>query len=143
MRPKSLVIKPDRIYPPPPVTMVLCTIIKKLYFGFSEKVRLVYLGFALSEKIRLLFFRFGLLAIAGNVAPQVLVLIIAPNFWPGPRAGPGRQNFESCTGRAGLKFKCAKKSLVIKQDMIYPLPPRHNGFVYNCQKIIFRLFRKS
>jgi hypothetical protein len=60
--------------------MVLCTIIKKLYFGFSEKVRLVYLGFALSEKIRLLFFRFGLLAIAGNVAPQVLVLIIAPNF---------------------------------------------------------------
>ena len=84
--------------------MVLCTIIKKLYFGFSEKVRLVYLGFALSEKIRLLFFRFGLLAIAGNVAPQVLVLVIAPNFWPGPRAGPGRQNFESCTGWAGPKF---------------------------------------
>ena len=54
MRPKSLVIKPDMIYPPP-VTIVLFTIIKKLYFGFSEKVRLVFFGFALSEKIRLLF----------------------------------------------------------------------------------------
>ena len=43
-------------------------------------------------------------SIAVNVAPQVFVLIRTPNFQPGPRAGSGRQNFESCTGRAELKL---------------------------------------
>ena len=58
MRQTSRVIVPDRIYPPPPpVIMVLLAVIKKLDFGFSEKVRLVLLSFPF---LRILgyFFRF-------------------------------------------------------------------------------------
>ena len=56
MRQTSRVIVPDRIYPPP-VIMVLLAVIKKLDFGFSEKVRLVLLSFPF---LRILgyFFRF-------------------------------------------------------------------------------------
>ena len=55
MRQTSRVIVPDRIYPP--VIMVLLAVIKKLDFGFSEKVRLVLLSFPF---LRILgyFFRF-------------------------------------------------------------------------------------